>query len=171
MNPKEPHRRPPVLAVWLVTLLLLGLSAITAWAQPGQEHLRWTIPTYTPTPTPSTGEICVQVYHDRNRDGIRQPTVEELLAGAGIRIRGASTASSFTHVTGSQQEPVCFGSLQPDLYVVQETNPPGYGSTTDDIWGAVITANVSILVPFGDVSAEPQPIRLPLLLNNYQSGG
>jgi hypothetical protein len=171
MNPKKPHRRPPVLAVWLVTLFLLGLSAVTAWAQSGQEHLRWTIPTYTPTPTPSTGEICVQVYHDRNKDGIRQPTTEELLAGAEVSVRGASTSSLVIRETVDQQEPLCFGSLQPDLYIVGEINPAGYDSTTDDVWGAVISANVSILVPFGDIPAEPQPIRLPLLLNKYASGG
>jgi hypothetical protein len=158
-----------MLAIWLVALLLLGLSAVTAWAQPSQERLRWTIPTYTPTPTPSTGEICVQVYHDRNQDGLRQPSTEELLAGASISVRGVATGFLASEATDGEQ-PLCFGSLVPDLYVVYETDPASYASTTDNAWGAVVTANVSILVPFGDIPSEMLPIRLPLLLNQYANG-
>ena len=167
MNYKSSRRRPPIYAIWLITLLFLGLSVVTAWAKVEQEPLRWTVPTFTPTPTPSTGNLCVLVYHDRNRDGVRQSDEEELLVSAAVFVRSISSGITFSKTTSSAVEPACFDALPPDFYVVREKNPPGYRSTTDDIWGAVISANVTIHVPFGDVPAESRLI-LPLVLNSFQ---
>ena len=165
MNP-SPSKRPPILAIWLVALLFLALSAVSVWARPSQESLRWTIPTFTPTPTPSTGSLCVLVYHDHNRDGIRQPS-EELLSGAAIAVRGVESGAAMTKTTDSAWDPCCFDGLSPDLYVVLRQNPPGFTSTTEDSWGAVISANVSIQVPFGAVASEPHLV-LPLVLNLFR---
>jgi hypothetical protein len=128
--------------------------------------MTWTPPA---TATPGTGEICVQVYHDRNQDGQRQPSTEELLAGAGISVRGAAAGFLATEITDGEQ-PVCFGSLVSDLYIVTETDPEGYTSTTDNVRSAIITGNMSMLMQFGDVPSERPPIRLPLLLNQYTNG-
>lgn len=160
--------RPPIHAVWLITLLFLGLSVVTAWAKADPEPLRWTIPTFTPTPTPNTGDLCVMVYHDRNQDGVRQESEEGLLISAEISVLSVSSGVILSETTSSDVAPLCFNALPPDLYVVREKNPPGYRSTTDDAWGAVISANVAISVPFGDVWDASTRLTLPLVLNSYQ---
>jgi hypothetical protein len=161
--------RPPIYLVVAVTLLLLILSAVTVWAKPPEIGLRWTVPTFTPTPTPNTGVICVQAYHDRNRDRVRQPLVEELVTGAELEVSNLSHSLVFSSVTTSDQIPLCFTDLEPDTYIVRERNPQGYHSTTEDIWGAVVRANFTVSVPFGNSALVDAPfISLPLLLQDFQ---
>lgn len=162
-------KHPQLLVIGSITFLFLALSAANVWAKPAQDgRPRWTIPTFTPTPTPDTGTICVQVYLDRNRDGARQPTTEELLSGASLRLTGVTTGAAFTGMTAGGDLPYCFGDLVPDFYLVREGNPPGYLSTTDDVWGAFLLANTTVSIPFGEVVIETRPILLPLVLHRFE---
>jgi len=173
MIPSKAGKKPPLYAVGMITLLFVILSTVNVWAKPPQDSsLRWTIPTFTPTATPHTGGLCVEVYHDRNRDGVRQPTAEELLGGAVVRVADALESQVVATATTAEGERRCMGALEPGLYVVREQNAPGYASTTDDAWGAVITSNVTINVPFGDVytGAEPAPLYLPLIMRDLRGG-
>lgn len=167
MIPSKARNKPPLYAVGLITLLFVILSTVSVWAKPPSDaSLRWTIPTFTPTATPRTGGLCVEVYHDRSGDGVRQASGEELLGGAVVRVAdGVEREVVATVVTQAGERP-CFGALEPGLYVVREENPPGYASTTDDAWGAVITSNVTIGIPYGDiyVGGEAGPAYLPLIM-------
>ena len=172
MIPSKTRRKPPMYAIGTATFLFLILSAVNVWAKPLQDtSLRWTVPTFTPTATPRTGGLCVEVYHDRNRDGVRQAAAEELLGGAVVRVAQAGASQVVATVTTSGGSPACIQALEPALYVVREQNPPGYISTTDDVWGAVISSNVTIAIPFGDVYAPGTPrAYLPLIMRHAQGG-
>jgi hypothetical protein len=108
--------------------------------------------TVTPTPTTpaSTGSLCVLVYNDGNGNRLRDPD-EGLLSGAIVTVTtagGALVGVRFTDGT----EPYCFTGLAPGAYVVKEQNPPGYMSTTLDIWGVTVDAGYSTVVEFGDLA-------------------
>lgn len=166
--PHKPNRRPNVWAIWAITLFCILLSAVNAWAKPMQGPLRWTIPTFTPTPTPHTGIICVSVYHDRNRDGIRQPASEELLPEAEVHLANIS-GSVITKGITTSEGPYCFRGLAAGTYMVFEKDPPGYQSTTDNTWGAIVLANTMISIPFGDVLADfSHSVALPLILRSFE---
>jgi len=53
-----------------------------------------------------------------------------------------------------------FVGLPPDTYIVQETNPPGYISTTSDRVLVQLMANVRLEIHFGD-AALPTPTATP----------
>ncbi|MFQ6058430.1 MAG: cohesin domain-containing protein [Anaerolineae bacterium] len=91
-------------------------------------------------------DICVSAYYDMNQDGIRD-IEEDLLAGAVITVTNSITLVHTT--TGG--EPHCFTRLNRDVYTVQEQDPPGYISTTDNT--VIVDATVltgTIPVEFGD---------------------
>lgn len=118
-------------------------------------------PTVTPTPTPLVATLCVQVYHDRNNDQMRQSGEEELLAGATITVRTpASQTVAALITTGAEDQ--CFAPLLVGNYFVTETNPPGYVSTTPDDWGVLLGTPGTFLLAFGDrpgaaTTATPTP--------------
>ena len=157
---------PYLWLIWSITLLLLVLSAANVWAKPAPGAMRWTIPTFTPTPTPDKGAVCIWVYNDQNRDRVRQPTTEELLPGAGLRLSNLSNSLVVTGTTSSGAGPFCFRELSGGTYIVRESDPPGYESTTEDAWGAVVTGNFTVTVPFGDALKRTR-ISLPHVLRLY----
>jgi len=162
-------KHPQIPVICFITFLFLVLSAANVWAKPTPGgRPRWTIPTFTPTPTPDTGSVCVYVYHDRNRDGVRQPEAEDLLPGAKVYLKGIASDAVLTGTTTSQTEPYCFRAVSPDTYLVREENPPGFKSTTEDLWGAIVLANTTVSVPFGDVAAEEATTSLPLILRSFE---
>ncbi len=108
------------------------------------------------------------MYHDRNRDCIRQSTSEELLPGAQLRLSNLTGNFVVTGTTLSFDRPFCFRDLSGGTYVVREANPSGYVSTTEDIWGAVVTGNFTVTVPFGDVAVATEFRNLPLILRSLQ---
>jgi len=124
----------------------------TATATPTQT------PTSTPTatPTPSTGSVCILVYHDLNSSGAREGG-EPLLAGALITIKDSGGATIATFTTDGVTEPRCFNGLTPGVYNISETNPPGFSSTTPDLAAAFIAAGFTTTVDFGDVAFTPTP--------------
>jgi LysM repeat protein len=108
----------------------------------------------------SSSTLCVVAYHDRNSDGMRDPTIEELLAGAGF------TLSSENGIVGSYtsdgvSEPYCFAQLVPGTYMVQLTRPSGYNTTTPEYWAVPLPAGATASVEFGhaaDPNAPPPNI-------------
>ncbi len=106
-------------------------------------------PTPTPTPTPLPVRVCAFVYHDRNRNG-RQDTGEPLLADARLRLRDTSH-TLLAEAVSREEGPVCFPEYPAGAYLLEEENPPGFSSTTPDMWGIFLTAGMSLTVSFGDV--------------------
>ncbi|MBI3740962.1 MAG: hypothetical protein HY257_04300 [Chloroflexi bacterium] len=115
-------------------------------------------PTSTPTftPTPSTGALCVLVYHDLNSNGSRD-VGEGLLANAQIIVKDSGNNTIATYTTDGVNEPKCFSNLTPGVYNISETNPPGFTSTTPDLAAAFIAAGFTTTVDFGDIASTPTP--------------
>ena len=65
--------------------------------------------------------------------------------------------------TTNGTEPYCFTGLAPDTYVVREQNPPGYASTTLDVWGVAVDAGYSTVVEFGDRAPRYYDLYLPVI--------
>ena len=105
-------------------------------------------PTVTLTPTPQPGELCVLAFHDRNGNRLRDPG-EELLAGAGIVVTDVGLTPRASRVTDGIHEPVCF-NLPPDIYFVEETDPPGYLSTNPNWWVVDLLSQRRFTVSFAD---------------------
>ena len=111
-------------------------------------------PTITPTATPSTGQVEGHIWHDTNSDGVWQ-SWESLLRGAQVDIK-AEKQPGFHLTMYALDGRYLFVGLPPDTYIVQETNPPNYTSTTPDKVLAQVTANTLLEINFGNV-ASPQP--------------
>ena len=106
-----------------------------------------TTPTPTPTPTPSVGSIEGFVFHDLNENGLPDEG-EPGLAGAQIRLlRGGSVLQSYTTTASGTFE---FTGLAPDIYLVEEINPPGYRDTTWGVQSVQVRAGVTARLYFGD---------------------
>jgi hypothetical protein len=113
-------------------------------------------PTETPTvtPTPVSGSICVLSYDDRNGNRLRDPG-EPLLPYAVLTLSDPHHVVG-TYSTNGLNEPFCFVGLEPQVYFVSETSPPGYESTTYDSWGVSLLNGVVFNLEFGNRS-EPEP--------------
>jgi len=83
-----------------------------------------------------------------NRNGEKEDG-EPPLAGAEIRVKNANHELMGFWVTQASGTYV-FTKLQPGLYYVSETDPPGYGSTTIGEIAVYLNANQSLPVHFGD---------------------
>jgi hypothetical protein len=103
-------------------------------------------PTFTPTPRP--GSLCVLAFEDLNGNLIRDPD-ERLLANAVIVVYDGTLLKVAQYTTDGIHEPQCF-SLPPGTYYVQETDPPGYGSTGPNWWGVSLPSQGSLTVSFAD---------------------
>lgn len=116
-------------------------------------------PTPTPTPTPFPGSLCVLAFDDANGNIWRDPG-EGLLANAAIAIYDQTLVAVAQYVTDGVHEPRCF-ALPPGAYYVQETDPPGYGSTGPSWWAASLLSQGTVTVAFADRSstatATPTP--------------
>lgn len=124
-------------------------------------------PTYTPTPLP--GAIDGQVWNDLNGNGVKDGG-EPTLAGATVRLY------EYAHpppeppirpevVTGTDGA-FRFMDLPPGSYIVVETNPPGYVSTTSDMVNVWVASGFTHPVYFGDwipstPTASPTGTRTP----------
>jgi len=104
--------------------------------------------TLTPTPTPIP-EICTLVYADNNGSSERDPG-EGLVAGARITITTISRIVIDTHLTDGKGEPWCRGGLSLDTYIVREEDPPGYESTTANVWVVFFPPGRREEIAFGD---------------------
>ncbi|HUV93277.1 MAG TPA: SdrD B-like domain-containing protein [Anaerolineae bacterium] len=112
-------------------------------------------PTPSPTPTPISGVIRVLAFDDRNGNGLRDAG-EKLLAGARIELSNVERTLIASHVTDGSSEPYAFEGLAPSNYVVSETDPPGYTSSSPNQWAATILEGAQLEFHFADVFA-PSP--------------
>jgi hypothetical protein len=87
-------------------------------------------PTPAPTapPTPTTGQVCIQAYNDRNGDG-QQGGDENLLAGVVFTLSDAGGPKD-SYTTDGVSEPHCFTGLQPGSYQLAAKAPANYSATT-----------------------------------------
>jgi hypothetical protein len=117
-------------------------------------------PTATPTPTPTTGWVRGVVWDDQNEDGVRdggEPGIE----GSEVGLLTMSMSVVMTRATTSDGA-FDFGAVEPGNYMVQQTNLPGYGSSTFDLLGVSVFANVEQWVEFGDYRLPtPTPTDTP----------
>ncbi len=116
-------------------------------------------PTPTPTATPFPGSLCVLAFNDANGNIWRDPG-EGLLAAAAITVYDQTLVAVAQYVTDGVHEPRCF-ALPPGAYYVQETDPPGYGSTGPSWWAVGLLSQGTVTVAFADRSstatATPTP--------------
>jgi LysM repeat protein len=104
----------------------------------------------------SSSTLCVSAYHDRNSDGMRDPSTEELVSNASF------TLSSENGVVGSYtsdgaSEPYCFAQLVAGTYMVQLTRPDGYNTTTPEYWAVPLPAGTTANVEFGHMADPNAP--------------
>ena len=126
--------------------------------------------TPTPTATPTTGTVYGEVWNDLDRDGEKEAG-EPPLAGAQIRLKDSShvlLAIWITQETGSYT----FANLHPGAYYVNETDPPGYVSSTIGEVLVYLSANQSLQISFGDhalptATATHTPTAMPAMLTVY----
>lgn len=104
-------------------------------------------PAATPTPT-AVPSIRGVVFIDTNRNG-RLDSGELGLAGVRIALRIPGQAElrvTETDLTGAY----AFFDLPPGRYVVTETDPRGYGSTTPNALTVIVRAGETAVADFGD---------------------
>ncbi len=105
-------------------------------------------PAAVPAPATSSA-VCVIAYHDRNADGARDPSTEELLPNAGFTLSSEQgVVASYT--SDGVSEPYCFDQLIPGTYMVQMTKPAGYNATTHDNWAVPLLEGTTIRIEFGN---------------------
>jgi hypothetical protein len=104
----------------------------------------------------TSSTLCVVAYHDRNGDGMRDLTTEELLANAGFTLSTeAGVVGSYT--SDGVSEPYCFDQLLPGTYMVQLAKVGDYHTTTPEYWAVPLPAGATANVEFGHV-AEPNAL-------------
>ena len=112
-------------------------------------------PTPAGTPVPGSGQGSIQgsVYLDGNRDGRRNPVTEAGLANVRLTLydrNRVELARTVTDACGNYS----FGDLAPGIYVVVETDPTGYVSTSANILTVVLRSSTPASgIDFGDAKA------------------
>lgn len=123
-------------------------------------------PTSTPTLTPlPVGQIRGVVWEDRNEDG-EMSLGEPPLSRVQIILRDRFNQALTSVHTGADGVYV-FSNLMPNIYVVEEVDPPGYYSTTANLVQVEIVGDDVQVVNFGDKSLALERIRrhyLPMLI-------
>lgn len=120
-------------------------------------------PTATPSPTPLAGSIGGIVWHDANRNQVRDAG-ETGVAGAAVTLTegGVTVAQTQTAADGS----FGFAGLAVDrYYTVTQTTPRAYAPTTPSQRVVLVTTGVQIEVAFGIVFTPP-PMYLPMIIRN-----
>jgi hypothetical protein len=105
-------------------------------------------PTATSSPTPALGTLSVSVFKDLNGDGRRDPQ-EPPLSGAGLVLQDEEGVTVESHVTDDSGEAYTF-AVEPGNYVVVETDPAGYVSSSSNRWAATVVTGTQINVFFAD---------------------
>jgi len=142
------------------------LPTPTSTATPTETATPTATPTGTPTATPTAtlephmvGSLSAFVWEDLDGDGVRDGS-EPPLAGALIEVFLPETTSGGA-ASSSLEPPIdwcttdgtglCAFELGAGAYVVTETDPEGFGSTTSDSFAVEVVAGEVTEVFFGDV--------------------
>lgn len=111
------------------------------------------VPSATPTPVPAV--IRVFAFDDADGNGMRDAG-EALVAGAKIALLTMQRTPLATHTTDGVSEPYAFEVSEGGNYLVTETDPPGYVSTSPDQWAIAILPGTQVEIAFAD-RFEPTP--------------
>jgi hypothetical protein len=104
-------------------------------------------PQPTASPTPTTGQICVQAFNDRNGDG-QQDTDENLLAGVVFTLSDTNGPKD-SYTADGVSEPYCFADLQPGSYTLSMKAPQNYTATTNKSMIIALNGGMKTDVSFG----------------------
>ena len=103
--------------------------------------------------------LCAVVFNDIQGTGSYNGWV---LAGAQVTVKNLNQVIVDTWAT-SRTDVHCLAGLASGTYLVSEVNPPGYISITPDLVAAIVAANYSTIVWFGDQLPPPPPTPTPTL--------
>ena len=105
-------------------------------------------PTATPTATVAPARIHGMVWEDQDRDGA-QDMGEPAIARALIALRTSDFTVVASRTTGPSGQ-FGFSPVEPGVYLVEETDPPGYGSSTSNVLRVTVYPSGAHWVKFGD---------------------
>ena len=108
--------------------------------------------TATATTIPASGDLCLQMYNDPNRNGSRDAG-ESLVAGGMITVTDILSNVVATYTTTGVSEPHCV-SLPPAVYYVQEKPPAGYAGAIPSLWKVALVDDDVIQTSFGVVRSD-----------------
>ena len=113
---------------------LTATLEITATATP--------TPTLAPdaTPTPMGGIIRGVVFLDNDRNGVRDPETEQGIANVRVTLY-TQNRTELARTTTNLQGEFEFTGLNPGIYVVVETDQPGFASSTPNVLTVVLRGN------------------------------
>ncbi len=109
--------------IWTGQELVISVAAVTPTVPPTVTLA--VIPTPLAVAASSESGVCILAFHDRNGDGFRQATDEEMLPNA-LFIFGDTSGVVEQYTTDGLSEPHCFSSLTPGTYRVTMQPPEGY---------------------------------------------
>jgi len=144
----------PMTAVLMVISLVALIPVQTAvWSQ------------YAPAVPPSAGIITGIVWHDLDTDGVRdanEPPLSNVLITLMTADENGSCGNSLLTATTNADGSYAFTDLSSAYYCVEETDPAGYVSTTDNQVWLQLPADSGVTVDFGDflpptVTPVPSP--------------
>ncbi len=109
----------------------------------------------TPSPAedPEAASVCVVAFHDRDRNGVRDPDTEELLPNVNLIIADAAGVVK-EYSTDGVSEPYCFTGLSPGSYRVIQQPPEGYEATGPSEQSVALAEGTSLDVEFASARAE-----------------
>jgi len=122
-----------------------------------------------PTATPTVCLRTIQGYVWNDLDGDRwRADYEPKLAGAVVCLQHQDGRPVGCQVTG-EDGAFIFSNLEPGIYWLMETNPPGYPvSTTLDNWViTMFSCSTPQVFGFGDRLNQPHKLYVPVILKNY----
>ena len=108
-----------------------------------------------PSPVPTTGQICVLAYNDRNGD-LQQGSDENLLPGVVFALSDTSGPKD-PYTTDGVSEPYCFTNLPPGSYQLAIKSPANYTATTQKSMIIALNGGMKTDVAFGAKRGGPAP--------------
>lgn len=99
------------------------------------------------SPTPTTGQICVLAFNDRNGD-TQQSEDESLLPGVVFALSDTSGPKE-SYTTDGVSEPYCITNLPPGSYQLAIKSPTNYSATTQKSMVIALNGGMKTDVTFG----------------------
>jgi LysM repeat protein len=146
-------------------------AAVVTTAQESESAAAVDTAALAEAPAATNSTLCVSAYHDRNTDGMRDATTEELLSDASFLLSSEAGVVG-SYVSDGVNEPYCFNQLVPGTYMVQLTKPAGYDTTTPEYWAVPLPAGATANVEFGHQrdSNAPATSAQPAAASSAKSG-
>jgi LysM repeat protein len=128
--------------------------------------------TFTPMPTddpgttevavadPQTASVCMQLYEDRNANGLRDPS-EPPLGGGSLRLDAEDGTQVGSTMTDGGADPVCFDGLPPGMYMARGEPPAGYGLPSGSVRRLDLSSGGTLTLAFGAVQGADLALPTP----------